>query len=226
MASWPSNGVLAGGGARRRWRRRTPRSICLRFSKIRQVALTRNSKKSPRAREHDRPEGVRRRRHAGAPPDAAASVFIGDYGCTGHTGKHPGCYMAATGGCDAKISGEHRSARVDHGGRGSRAVSKTNFIGRMSCIRHQPLLPSPGTRRASGCSSIRPLTTNYCAQKTGPTSSCDAFSALAMPHAPLPGRRHWAMPMPAHSLLVRLRLRGAAKQNHRRDRPAPTKAHL
>jgi hypothetical protein len=26
---------------------------------------------------------------------------------TGLTGKHANCYMAATGGCDAKISGEH-----------------------------------------------------------------------------------------------------------------------
>jgi hypothetical protein len=68
--------------------------ICsISISKIRQVSLTRNSKKSPRAREHDRPEGVRDRqhRHAGAPPEAAASALINDYGHpTAFHGTHKG----------------------------------------------------------------------------------------------------------------------------------------
>jgi hypothetical protein len=94
----------------------------------------------------------------------------------------------------------------------------------LPCIWHQPLFLSPGTRTASRPSSIRPLTTHCRVQKTGPNSSCDAFSVLATSPAPLPGRRHRAMPMPwpALPLRVRVRLRGAARQNHRRDRPAPT----
>ena len=61
-------------------------------------------------------------------------------------------------------------------------------------------LPSPGT--ASRFSFIRPLTTDCCARKTGPTSSYDTFWALEMPQVLLPGRRHWGMPMPlpAHPL--------------------------
>ena len=91
-------------------------------------------------------------------------------------------------------------------------------------------------------SSSRPLSTHCCALKqapgpslwepskdgAGPNSGGDTFSALAMPPAPLPGRCHRAMPMPpaAHPWFVRVSRRGAARQNRRRDRPAPTKAHL
>ena len=88
----------------------------------------------------------------------------------------------------------------------------------LPCIRHQPLFLSPGTRTASRPSSIRPLATHCRVQKTGPNSSCDAFSVLAMSPAPLPGRRHRAMPMPWPALPTRscpTSRRGQAKSSAR-----------
>src|ERR1700684_4523893 len=57
-------------------------------------------------------------------------------------------------------------------------------------------------------------------------SSGDAFLTLTMPS--VPGRWHRAMSMPtvSHPRPLRVRLRGAAKQNRRRGRAAASALHL
>ena len=56
-------------------------------------------------------------------------------------------------------------------------------------------------------------------------SSGDAFSALATPPAPVRWHRAMLTPLASHPWPLRVQFRVAARQNRRRDRLAPTRAH-
>ena len=59
-----------------------------------------------------------------------------------------------------------------------------------------------------------------------PLFSGDAFSALATPPAPVRWHRAMLMPLASHPWPLRVLFRVAARQNRRRDRLVPPKAHL
>src|SRR5258708_7535895 len=92
--------------------------------------------------------------------------------------------------------------------------------------------PSRACEKADWYRFAPPILENV-KRQPGPNSGGGAFSTLVLPPALLLGRRHWALPMPLASppwpvqaWPVQVRRRGAARQNRRRDRPAPTEARL
>ena len=59
-----------------------------------------------------------------------------------------------------------------------------------------------------------------------PHSSGDVFSALAKPPAPVRWHRAMLTPLASHPWPLRVQFRVAARQNRRRDRRVPARAHL